>query len=377
MSTRVSGRYPTSRSRRLVRPEDGRRHNVEFVLQSVYDSPGLTRADLARQTGLTRVTISELVAQLLADGLIAEAGPNQQVRPGKPGTRLDPVPEARDILALDLSNQSTLRGAVLDLRGRVLERRQQPLDKAQGPAALARVTALAHDLAAAAKHLVVGLGVGSPGLIAADGRILAATSLGWSDFELAGPLEAALGCPVEVCNDANLAAVAERRFAQGHDNLLRVQIATGVGAALLVGGDPVLGEHSAAGEIGHVVVEPDGVDCLCGKRGCLETWLAVPPLTARLAAAPGRRDQVLAQAGRHLGQVLAPIVSALDLSQVVLGGPADLIAGPLLEASQRLVGDHTRVDFRAPVTLSHSTLGDDAVLLGAAAHVLRRRLGVQ
>jgi predicted NBD/HSP70 family sugar kinase len=376
MSTKTPPRYPASRSRRLVRPEDGRRHNVEFVLQTLYDSPGLSRADLARQTGLTRVTISDLVAQLLDDGLIAEIGPNEQVRPGKPGTRLALLPDSRDILALDLSDQSTLWGAILDLKGHILHRAQRPLAGAQGEAAIATVIALVQDLTAAAQHTILGLGLGSPGLVADDGRVLAATSLGWVNLDLTPRLEAELGFPVAVVNDADLAAVAEHRFAQGHDNLLRVQIATGIGAALLVGGNLVLGENSAAGEIGHVVVEVDGADCLCGKRGCLETWLAVPHLNGRLAAAPGQRDAILATAGRYLGQVLAPIVSLLDLTQVILGGPQDLIAGPLLESSQQLVGDHTRVDFRGPVHLRHSTLGDDAVLLGAAALVLRRRLGV-
>jgi len=124
------------------------------------------------------------------------------------------------------------------------------------------------------------------------------------------------------------------------------------------------------------VVEPGGAPCLCGKNGCLETWLAVPHLEKRLADAPGRRDEVLAEAGRRLAVALAPIVSLLDLTQVILGGPADLVAGPLIEACQARVDDTTRVDFRGPAGISHSTLGDDAVLLGAAALVLRRRLGV-
>jgi predicted NBD/HSP70 family sugar kinase len=378
MSTRTLSRQPaaTARSRRLIRPEDGRRNNLALVLQTLYDTPGLSRADLARRTGLTRVTISELVAQLLDDDLIAEAGPHEQTRPGKPGTKLTLHEGARDILAIDLSDQVTLHGAILDLAGHVRHRAERPLEGARGDAAVAAVTDLARTLQAAASHPVTGLGIGSPGLVDGAGVVLAATSLGWDHLDLPTELEAELGLPVDVANDANLAAVAEHRFAGASGDLVRLQIAGGIGAALLVGGTPVLGQSAAAGEIGHVVVEPGGAPCLCGKNGCLETWLAIPHLERRLAAAPERRDAVLAEAGGYLAAALAPVVSLLDLTQVILGGPADLVAGPLLEACQARVDGATRVDFRGPATITHSTLGDDAVLLGAAALVLRRRLGV-
>ncbi|MDR1806499.1 MAG: ROK family transcriptional regulator [Propionibacteriaceae bacterium] len=377
MSTRTTPRSSGTRARRLIRPEDGRRNNIALVLQTLYDHSGLSRADLARQTGLTRVTVSDLVAELLDDGLIREAGPNEQVRPGKPGTALALVPDARDLLAIDLSDQVTLHGAILSLQGEVVHRVDRPLAGARGDAALATVTELARDLQRAATHPAAGLGVGSPGLVDADGVVLNATSLGWRDVNLAAHLEAALGLPADVANDANLAAQAEHRFAGGSANLLRLQIVGGLGAALLVGGTPVLGENSAAGEIGHVVVEPDGAPCRCGKRGCLETWLATPHLTQRLADDPGHHDEILAAAGRHLGTVLAPVVAVLDLSQVILGGPRDLLDGPLLAAAQATLTEDTRVDFRGPAQLTHSTLGDDAVILGAAALVLRRRLGVR
>ncbi|MDR1077317.1 MAG: MarR family transcriptional regulator, partial [Propionibacteriaceae bacterium] len=121
--------------RRLVRPIDGRRSNLGLVLETLYDEPGLSRADLARSTGLTRVTISDIVAQLLADGLIAEIGMSLDPRPGKRSTLLTVPDEARDIIAIDLSDQRVIAGAVCSLRGRVQRRIEQPLDGATGPAA--------------------------------------------------------------------------------------------------------------------------------------------------------------------------------------------------------------------------------------------------
>jgi predicted NBD/HSP70 family sugar kinase len=347
-----------------------------LVLQNLYDTPGLSRADLARRTGLTRVTISDLVADLLADGLVAEAGFSDEARPGKPGTRLNLVDTARDILAIDLSRADTVRGAIFSLTGQVHHRVDYPLDGATGTAVLTAVTALAEALVAASPHPILGLGVGSPGLVDAHGAVIAAHNLDWHHLPLQATLAAVLDRPVEVYNDANLAAVAEHRFAAGPDDLIRVQISRGVGAGLLLGGTPIIGHSGAAGEIGHVVIEPGGAPCRCGKLGCLETWVSEPALTARIAAAPGARDDLLTEAGRYLGLALAPVVGLLDVTEVIVGGPAELVNGPFLAASEALINAYTRIDDRRGVTLRHSPINDDAVLLGAAALVLRRHLGV-
>jgi predicted NBD/HSP70 family sugar kinase len=372
--TGSAGRAATHR--RLIRPEDGRRHNRGLVLENIYDTPGLSRADLARRTGLTRVTISDLVAELLGEGFVTEAGLVDQARPGKPGTRLNLVSDARDILAVDLSSQDLVRGAVLSLTGEIVHRADYPLDGATGDAALQAVTALAHTLVGASTRPVLGIGVGSPGLVAADGAVAAAHNLDWHHLPLQALLADALDRPVIVANDANLAAIAEHRFGTAPADLIRIQISRGVGAGVLLGGTPMVGASRAAGEIGHLVVDSHGVPCQCGKSGCLETWASVPALTRRIAADPARSEEIRTEAGRRLGLALAPVVALLDLTEVIVGGPAELIEGPFLTASQTLIHDRTHMEDRSPVTLRSSALGADAVLYGAAALVLRRHLGV-
>jgi predicted NBD/HSP70 family sugar kinase len=238
------------------------------------------------------------------------------------------------------------------------------------------VTALGEALVAASDRPSVGVGVGTPGLVGPDGAVRAAHNLDWHRLPLRQLLADALGQAVEVANDANLAAIAEDRFGDGPEDLIRVQISRGGGAGLLIGGAPLVGSSSAAGEIGHVVIDPDGQPCRCGKAGCLETWVAAPALRRRIAAAEAERDAILAEAGRALGLALAPVVGLLDLTEVIVGGPADLITGSFLEASQTIIHDRTRIDARRPVVLRASALGPDAVILGAAALVLRRRLGI-
>jgi len=362
--------------RRKLRPEDARRSNLALVLQAIYDDPQLSRADLARTTGLTKVTVSDLVAELIGADLVHESGTSGVSRPGKPSMLLGFNASARDILALDLAAPDQLRGAILSLRGEPVLTRVRQLDGAVGADALAAARELAQELAAAATRPILGLGVGTPGTVNSDGTVLAAPNLHWHDVPLQQLLAADLGLPVRVENDANVAVLAERRFAGGPDDLVRVQLSRGVGAGLLVGGQLVRGAASDAGEIGHVVIDESGDLCSCGKTGCLETWTSVPALTARIAADPSHRDDLLAEAGHRLGLALAPVVGMLGLAHVVIGGPANIVDTPLLDAVRTCVADRTRSEFRPELELIPSSLGEDAVLLGAAALVLLNQLGV-
>jgi len=361
---------------RTTRPEDSRRNNLSLVLQSLYDEPQLSRADLARRTGLTRVTISDLVAELISDSLVAETGTTTGTRPGKPATMLSVRADTRDIVALDLSGPRVLAGGVYNLRGDQAHRAHRDLGDATGEAAYAAVADLARELIAASDRPVLGIGVGTPGTVDRQGTVIAAPNLAWHNLALQHRLAADLGVPVHVENDANVAVLAERAFAAGPDNLILVQISRGVGAGLLIAGSVVTGTSAAAGEIGHVVIDYGGAPCPCGKSGCLETWLSVPSLRERIAADPDRAAEVLAEAGRRLGIALSPVVGMLDLNDIVLGGPAELVDGPLLSAAQDVVTDRTHSDFRGEVRLRLSSLGTDAVLLGAVALVRRISLGV-
>ncbi|MDR1767714.1 MAG: ROK family transcriptional regulator [Propionibacteriaceae bacterium] len=358
--------------RRRFRPQDGRQHNLALVTQALYDQPGLSRADLARLTGLTRVTISDLVAELLADGLLVETGASDEVRPGKRATKLQVNDKSRTVLAVDLSGESAIVGAAYTLGGELRQRVERPLSK--GDAALSELLGVLRELLATTAGKILGLGVGTPGTV--EGDVVTAANLDWHFLDLRKAVASVSDIPVEVENDANLAAMAERRFAGGQDDLIRVQISRGVGAGLLLGGAAVTGSSGAAGEIGHVVIEHNGAPCSCGKRGCLETWISVPALSGRIEADPGNREQTLAEAGRRLGMALSPIIGMLDLVDVVVGGPNDLVEGAFLEAAQAMVTERIGIESRRPVRLRQSTLGEDAVLLGATALVLRNQLGV-
>jgi len=362
-----------------VLPEHARGHNRSLVLQALYQGGQKSRADIARETGLTRVTISDLVAELIGERLVLEMGQREDARPGKPATLLELNGLAFQIVGIDLSEAAIFRGAVLDLRGRVISRAEVPLESSTGADATEKVIQLVGSLVDAATLPVLGIGVGSPGVVDLAGVVLSAPNLGWVAVPLHDLLAERYGLPVVVINDANAAALAEHSFGGAESDMMVVKVGHGVGAGLLLGGSPLFGSRFAAGEIGHVVVGTDGgAECACGKHGCLETWLATPRLDAALAAAATSEEKttVLREAGQRLGIALAPVVGALNLSEVVLSGPTDLLDGPLAEAVIETLRARTMAEFHGDLTLRMTTLGEDIVMRGAAVMVLSGQLGV-
>ena len=357
-------------------PGDARRHNRALVLRTLFRTGSMSRADLARATSLTRVTTSDLAAELLAEGLIEELGTRTDQGVGKPAILLGVVRRSRLTVTLDLSDDEVFRAALVDLAGSVLDHRAVKREGRTGDEAVALATELAADLAAAADRPLLGVGVGSPGVVDPAGTVLEAPNLGWHDLDLAARLGAGLDAPIHVANDANAAALAELSLGEHADrSLLCIKVGQGVGAGVVLDGHLVVGDRFAAGEIGHVVVDPDGEPCACGLRGCLETVIATPRLRERLDAADDA-DQVLTGAGRRLGEALAAVVSTLNLREVVLSGPVDLLDERFRDAALDTIRSRTLPAVGNNVEVRPTALGEDDVHLGAARLVLDRELGV-
>ncbi|MDC7120104.1 ROK family transcriptional regulator [Cellulomonas fimi] len=364
-------------------PEHGRAHNRSMVLAHLFHVGPSSRADLARSTGLTRVTVSGLVAELIAEGLVEELGVRAEGKVGKPATLVGMRTEAYQVVAVDLTDDTRLHGAVMNLDGTVVARRSVPLDGRTGESAVELLDALCRDLLDAAQRTVIGVGIASPGVIDPAGVVVQAPNRGWYGVPLAARLTASLGVPVHVANDANTRALAEFTYgdASGKGTIV-VTVGQGVGAGIVVDGALVLGRHHAAGEIGHVTVL-DGdtperpAPCACGREGCLETVLSVPALRRRTAGRdPQDSDAELASVGRLLGIALAPVVSALDLAEVLLSGPSELLDGPLRESALATLRTRTMPVIGDGLALRMGSLDEDGTLAGATVLVLSGQLGV-
>lgn len=377
----------TLRPTAKVLPEHARAHNRSIVLQHLFHQGPSSRADLARSTGLTRVTVSDLVSVLISEGLVEELGIRTEGRVGKPATLVGMRTEDLQVVAVDLADDASLRGAVMTLTGVVVARRAVSLDGRTGDAAVVVLEDLCRELLAAADRPVVGVGIGSPGVIDADGHVVEAPNRGWYDLPLAERLTERLGLPVQVANDANTHALGEYTYggASG-DGLMVVTVGQGVGAGIVLDGALVRGRGHAAGEIGHVTVvddrdvragDPEPLLCACGRAGCLETLLSLPALRRATAGrTPQESDAVLASVGRKLGLALAPVVSALNLAEVLLSGPPELLDGALTAEALATVRARTMPLLGQDLVLRMGSLDEDGALSGAAALVLSGQLGV-
>lgn len=385
MTTHTPVGRPLRPSGKLLQ-EDARRHHRSLLLQKLFREGPASRADLSRSSGLTRVTVSDLVGDMLAEGLVSELGAPAQARVGKPPTLVGLSVDSTHVVGIDLSGTDRMSGAVLNLAGQVQARRELPRDGAVGEEAVALVHRLARELMALTDRPVLGVGVGSPGVVDEVGTVIDAPNLAWSDTPLATGLAKDLGVPVFVANDANTAVLGEHTFGESGDGgLLVVRVGTGVGAGLVLGGSLLHGHLGAAGEIGHVVVDPDGERCACSRTGCLETVLAVPRLRRRLADIKdtdvgadrdAEHDAALTQVGEQLGVVLAPVVGMLNPHEIVLSGPTELLDGPLREAADRTIRARTMPVSSEGLVVRTSTLGEDVVIVGATVLVLAGELGV-
>jgi predicted NBD/HSP70 family sugar kinase len=370
-----------------VLPEHARAHNRSLVLQHLFHQGPSSRADLARSTGLTRVTVSDLVSVLISEGLVAELGVRPEGKVGKPATLVGMRTEEFQVVAVDLADDASLRGAVMTLTGAVVARRTVSLDGRTGDAAVAVLEDLCRELLAAADRPVVGVGIGSPGVIDAAGVVVQAPNRGWYDLPLAALLAERLGVPVQVANDANTHALGEYTYGGATGaGLMVVTVGQGLGAGIVLDGALVRGRAHAAGEIGHVTVvddrdvragDPEPRPCACGRAGCLETLLSLPALRRATAGrSPEESDAVLASVGRKLGVALAPVVSALNLAEVLLSGPPELLDGALRVEALATLRARTLPLLGQDLVLRMGSLDEDGALSGAAALVLSGLLGV-
>jgi len=376
---------------------DVRRSNLALVLGAIAEFPfGVhpSRAQLAAVTGLTKASVSSLVLDLLDAGIVREIGLNPQGR-GRPGVGLELNP-GRAVMGMEI-NVDYISAAVVDLSGAVLVREVQERDNRNsmdGPvmAALAVLAARVRSAAGEQGVEVLGGGLAVPGLVdPAAARVVTAPNLGWANVELdlgAVLPEAPLG--VALFNEANAAALAELRHRpEGASDFLFVSGEVGVGGGLVIGSELFTGPGGHAGEVGHIVVEPDGGRCSCGGTGCLETVAGQDAIfdaagigsgssrsasmSALLQALDAGRPGALAaveRAARCLGIALASTARVVNISSVVLGGHFAVLEpwlrGPLLDSLEKYAPGKY-----AAGQVSVSAVGESGALLGAAGSVIR------
>ncbi len=375
----------------------GARPSAGALLELIRAADGVTRADLARLTGLGRAAVSQRVDGLIACHLVRETADLPSTG-GRPPTGLVFNSAAGVVLAADLG-VTHARLAVTDLGGSILEETAENLDIAAGPEVVLDAVAerLLDLLGRSGRRLseVRAVGVGVPGPVEfATGRPVSPPIMpGWDGFPIPDRLRRSLPLPVLVDNDVNIMAVGEhRRNWPAEANLLFVKVGTGIGCGIVAEGAIYRGAQGAAGDIGHIRVDGhNDVVCECGNSGCLEAVAGGRALVraARERGYPARdsRDvvalaraqhvdivQLVRESGRMLGDVLSGLVNAVNPRVIVIGG--DLAA-----ADEQLFAGVREAVYRRATPLAtrqlrivRSTLGDRAGAIGAAVMALEHVL---
>ncbi|WP_426226132.1 ROK family protein [Pseudarthrobacter sp. DSP2-3-2b1] len=387
---------------------DVRRANLALVLGRIAKAGAgthLTRAQIAVSTRLTKASVSSLVLDLIDAGIIREIGLKPQGERGRPGVGLELNP-ANAVLGMEI-NVDYISAGLTDLAGNLLlqevrERDNRGTAPAAVAAALARLAAELRDAARARGIRVLGGGLAVPGLVdPKSGTVIAAPNLGWNNESLDLPaLVPNVPLGTTLFNEANAAALAEVRYRPAGDaDFLFVSGEVGVGGGLVIGSELFTGPHGHAGELGHVVVQPEGAACSCGGRGCLETvagqdaiFVAAGVTTnrqqnAQLSAAPSRSESLaqllaalaagdadaldaVARAGHYLGVAVASTVRLLNISSVVLGGHFAILGEWITPALSQSLATYAP-GIVLPGSISLSAVGQAGAVLGAAGSVVR------
>jgi predicted NBD/HSP70 family sugar kinase len=382
--------------------------NRALVLRLLRDSSPLSRSELARAAGVSPTTITKLSAELIEHGWVVETPVASAPRVGRPAINLALRTDTLVVCGVQIG-VGFIRIGACNLFADVKHADGFEFDPADAPETV--IEMIAERLGALVRtaglddSALLGIGVAAPGAVDADHRNnLLAINLGWRDVDFATPLEAALGVPVTVEHNVRAMALAEARYgaARGEESLFYVYVRTGVGAGMIVGGEPFHSGAHGVCELGHLRIVAGGPRCTCGATGCLETLIAEPAIRPRVtavvenepdgllaselrggasllaavdaAAAGGDRaaERILAELVEHLTTALASVVNLLNPDLIVLGG--------LFAEAPDSTFDRVRTRLRAEafpvlrdtVRVERTALGLDAGMTGAAAFALEQ-----
>ncbi|MCL3859893.1 ROK family transcriptional regulator [Actinotalea sp. K2] len=367
-----------------------REANRARIVSAVQQRGSITQVELSGVTGLSPATISNIVKELALAGVLRTTPTSRS------GRRALQVTLARTVglvAGVHFADRS-LRVALADVSHHVVAEQRLPLPREhRADDGLDRAALMIEEMVDAldstlAEVLAVGVGLPAP-VDVRTGQVSAVGLMrGWDGVVVPEVLGRRLGLPVHTDNDANLGTLAEARLgaARGARNAVYVRVAHGVGAGLLLDGRVFHGRSGAAGELGHVPVVDDGLECRCGGRGCLETVVGAPALLARLRPTHGHltlRDvvtraldgdeacrEVVTDAGTHLGVAIAAVCAIVDPELVVVGGELAHAGALLLRPLDVALAARVMTSTAGPVAVTASALGDQAEVRGALALAL-------
>ena len=378
---------------------DLRRDNRTVLLWSLFSSQPCSRQDLSEATGLSTASVSNVIRELISDGIVTEAG-SVDSDGGRPRVLLRMNPSYGYVIGIDVG-ETRVRVELFDPTMAVRAKADYPLDPREHGVDLVvdRIAAgLASVLAdgGADPSAVLGAGVGVPGVVEQGDELLVyGQTYGWDAVPLERLLRPAVNFPLYIDNGARTMGQAELWFGAGRDTRQAVVclIGSGLGASIITGGSPGQGGSSAAIEWGHTTMMVGGRPCRCGSRGCLEAYVGAEAILDRYGLPlPGEDEEsalaeliasrspdaarTLAETAQYLGAGIANLINLFGPERIILGGWAGLLLGErMLPAIQAAAQEHSLTHRFAQTAIELGQLGPDAVALGAATLPMERFLG--
>lgn len=377
-----------------------RQHNRDLVLKTIFENETVSRADIARITKLTRATVSDMVANLIDEGLVEEVGFGSS-RGGKTPILLSLVADSRFLIGLNLAQEKFI-GAIVNLRGEIKEIIEAPVRNMDGQQALQLVYNILDELISKGIEPIAGIGVGTPGLVdTREGVVVSAVNLDWQDLPLAQLLRTRYKLPVSILNDSQATAIGEYVYGGGipsESNMVVVNVKHGIGAGILINGRLFQGDGGGAGEIGHVVVQKNGALCRCGRQGCLETVASARAVVQHAQSLVGAYpDSILAkdaqeisldaiekafhlkdplaqivvlEAAQYLGASLASLIGILNIRKIVLSGDMVRFGKAWLEAVEKPMRETALTRMAKDTQLEIGKMDFRSCILGASSFML-------
>lgn len=367
------------------------------VIETIYRHPATSRAEITRHTSLARQTVSTVIDELLRAGIVEEHVAPEDARPrntGRPPILLSLVADAAFAVGLDFGHQH-IRVAICDLSGQSIADDVVPAEVDHAPTqsldCAEELVRRALSSAGIEREHLLGMGMGLAAPINRTSGELEANGIlpGWRGIRPATEMQARLGVPVQIENDANAGALGEKLFGAGRgiEDLVYIRLSAGIGAGMILSGRPYHGSLGVAGEIGHVLSDRQGPICRCGNRGCLETIaspvavaallersfnrpIPIPTLLELVAAGDRGACRAVADAGEAVGTALAALVNILNPQLLLVGGELAATGEVMLEPIREAIARHCVAPASASVRVAAGTLGPRAEVLGAAALIL-------
>ena len=356
------------------------------VLTVLRDEGAMSRAEIARLTGISSAGVTKITAQMIRDGLIKEHDISGMMKVGRPPISVEICSEARRVLGIHLG-AGQVHIALSDIALNVTDARSMTYDLSDPVDGLiARVSDLARqvlDRCEVPPNQILGVGVGVPGSVDPDQRVnLHSVLTGWRGIAFADAFEQVLGLPVVIEHNATAMAMAEACYGAGRaaDSILYLLLGKGIGAGYVQTSGI---ERRSAAEIGHVVVDPGGSPCRCGGRGCLEQFFSEEPLRKIIGITDLPRSALIAAAMRrpewpkvyeHFLQALSTTVTLLAPERIVLGGDLNNAPEQFMEELRRDLPLRVMPQQRVKLQIERTSLTEPVGVHGAACVALEQFL---